>query len=197
MTIIQTNKELQPRKEFDFYPTPRELCSSIYRECAILLWNPYLKVLDAGAGDGVWGQEFRKFSPLSIITGVELRDLNKPDGYDNWHRSTDFMSFDEGEYDVVLGNPPYKYAEEFVWKGLELINISGYVIYLLPLSFLESKKRYNSLFMGHAPFTVLVSTRRVSFTGNKKSDNTAYAVYIWSKQKRKDSILSWLDWSYD
>jgi hypothetical protein len=100
-------------------------------------------------------------------------------------------------FDGVIGNPPYKFAEEFVRKSMDLLVDHGFIIFLLPLSFLESVKRGQGLFQDFPPYDVMVSMRRISFTKNRKADNTAYAIYTWIKNTSPDTTLSWLDWNYD
>lgn len=197
MGIIYSTKPLPERRDYDFYPTPPELCKAVYEANKINVNGKDLQVLDAGAGDGVWGNVLRTVNQSAIVTGVELRELPKPEGYDIWYTGTDFLKFEDKKYDLVIGNPPYKFAEEFIRKAMEVVEDYGVVIFLLRLSFLESKKRYEGLFTEFRPIDVSVSVRRVSFSGNKKSDNTAYAVYKWLKGYNKSTGLNWLDWSYD
>jgi hypothetical protein len=39
--------------------------------------------------------------------------------------------------------------------------------------------------------------RRPSFTGNNKTDSTAYSVFLWRKNENPDHTKAWhLDWDY-
>ena len=197
MGIIYSNKPLPERRENDLYPTPSELCEATIQKHKHFFHNDGIRVLDSGAGEGAWGKEVRKIIPTAIITGVELRNIQKPDGYDNWYNSIDYKYFDKGKYDIILGNPPYRYSEEFIRKSMELLDDYGVLFYLLRLSFLESQKRYDGLFKEFRPLEVSVSVRRVSFSGDKKSDNNAYAIFTWLKNNKLENTgLSWLNWSY-
>lgn len=200
-TIYVDNKDALPkRREYDFYPTPIEVCRASLQ---ILLkdWMPDF-ILDPGAGDGVWGKAFREFNLSSYLVGVELRDVQKPLEYDSWYNK-DFSKFSHHlKFDLVMGNPPYKYAEEFLDKSLELLEDNGYILFLLRLSFLEGISRYNKYYNGNIrpnirPKEVWVSNRRVSFSNDGKSSADAYGVFIWQKGFIGDTILRWLDWSYD
>ena len=47
-----------------------------------------------------------------------------------------------GKYDIIIGNPPYSLAKEFILKSLDSLNDNGILIFLLRTAFLESKSRY-------------------------------------------------------
>lgn len=200
MTIIQTNKPLQPRKNNDYYPTPIELA----RASLSLLpedFTPHITI-DPGAGDGIFGKAVTEKYDFTWMIGVEFRDVEKPRGYTEWYKNSDYLQYNSRlenlRVDLIIGNPPYKLDEEFINKSFQYLNDGGYLLFLLRLSFLESKGRYYKYYSnGFNPKEVAVSTRRVSFRGDKKSDNTAYALYLWQKGWKGDTKLSWLDWNYE
>ena len=195
MTIIQTDKPLRKRSAYDFYPTPRAFCDEAlelldwnWRDSSD--WKP--NILDPGCGTGVWGQAALDRWPHAMVDGVEIRDVESPAGYRYLYRG-DFRLMDTGlDYDLIIGNPPFVYAESFVRVGLDNLKTDGgYMLYLLPLSFLASKGRARGLFRHHPPMEVHVA-HRVSFTGNGKSDNTEYAVYIWKQGWTGTPSLKWM-----
>ena len=59
----------------------------------------------------------------------------------------------------ILTNPPYKYAEDFVYKALDILQDGEYCIMFLKIQFLEGKSRYN-LFMNYTPKFVYVQSTR-------------------------------------
>lgn len=204
MAIIYSSKPLQERREHDYYPTPIELARASLK----LLDYTRPLILDPGAGTGIWGVAAKEIWPESTIFGVEIQDIEKPEEYEHWLNNTDFMEFSRSSwpfgFNFVMGNPPFKFSHQFLEQSLDLVFPKteylegGEVLFLLPLSFLESQKRYTQYFSkGLNPKEVYVSTRRVSFRGDKKSDNTAYAVYRWQRDWHGDTTLKWLDWSYD
>ena len=184
---IDNKKDLPKRKENDFYPTPYELCEAVLVKKLILIprRNWIAEVLDPGAGGGVWGKAVRIVKSPANITGVELRNVEKPVYYDTWYKNTDFLSWEtDSKYTLIIGNPPYKHSEEFIDKSLDLLEDKGWLVFLLKLSLLESKKRYSKYYSpskGLNPKQVLVSTRRVSFTGDRKSNADAYGIFVWEK----------------
>ena len=202
MTIIQSTKVLRERTEHDVYPTPYDLCDVVVSTIIPMDLNPAY-VLDPGAGDGVWGKAVRSYYKNAEITGVEIRKVAQPKSYDVWYNS-DYLNHPDilfDGYDLIIGNPPFNIAEKFVHHSLENLHPGGYVIFLLRLAFLESKKRYETLYASWnngwtTPKEVYVSTRRVSFTGNQKSDDTPYGIFVWQNGWKGTTSLKWLDWKY-
>lgn len=199
--IIQTNKPLAKRHDHDFYATPREFCDRALAMLDPLLgmeWlavfkdpKPSLRILDPGCGAGVWGQAAKARWTGAIVDGVEIRDVPTPDGY-RWIYRGNFLLMDHGlEYDLVIGNPPYFYAEPFVRVGLANTRQDGLLLYLLPLRFLEGKRRAKGLFRDFPPREVWVAGR-VPFLGTKKTDATAYAMFLWQKGWTGTPSLKWM-----
>lgn len=82
--------------------------------------------------------------------------------------------------DIIISNPPFSLAEEFITKALQDIKEGGYVIMLLRLNFLESSKR-KQFFENNMPQRIYVYHKRMSFTDNGKTDSVAYMHAIWNK----------------
>ena len=207
-TIYINNKtDLPERKAYDFYPTPEEFvrCALTKLKFRVNSFYPFYpeSLLDPGAGTGVWGKVARDvWKGLVDIFGIEIRDDVEPHPcYDGFIRG-DFLNWpvETSSYDLIVGNPPYSLGEEFIEKSWSLLRDGGYLGFLLKLSFLESKKRYNLYFNGMEhmkPKFVWVSVRRISFTGNKKSNADAYCFVIWEKGWVGKTTLDWLYWEYD
>lgn len=189
MPIITTTKVLRTRDRHDYYPTPTGLVKAAIN----LLPEQDYKAYDPGAGDGVWGKCLKDRFPASKIIGIDIRPLMPPPFYE-WHVG-DFLLSDLGTYNLFLGNPPYKFAEAFVRKSLQ--HVEGQVLFLLRLAFLEGQKRCEGLWKDYPPKEVHVLGRRPSFTGNGKTDATAYALFLWDTTYRGDTLLKWLNWHED
>ncbi len=135
MPIIQTDKTLRPREKNDFYPTPIEFCRAAVRK---LPQRAAPRVLDPGAGKGPWGLALREQFPLALIHGVEIDFSQTPEFlipgvavYDRYEYA-DFLNRRRNDaYDFVVGNPPYKYAIEFIEKSKEQIDTQGCILFLL------------------------------------------------------------------
>lgn len=190
--IIQTTKEMRPRDEHDFYPTPIGLC----RAALGMLPRSFRPktIIDPGAGNGVWGVAARGYWPWTTIEGIELRPSVKPFVYDSWLDSTNYLDWEIGyQRDLIMGNPPYRHAEEFIRKALSELRPAGYLVFLLRLAFLEGQERGAGLWREFPPLKVGVCSRRPSFTDNGKTDATAYAVYIWQKDTHQvPTTMEWI-----
>lgn len=206
MTIIQTTKALADRYTNDLYPTPVEFCRAALD--TLHLQKDFRNILDPGAGLGAWGKAVNELTKIderfsnSKLIGVELDEDTYPDDnyYDEWV-TKDFLEIEtHRKFDLIIGNPPYRQAEEFVRKSFELLAKGGIVLFLLRLSFLEGQARGKNLWKQYPPWIVHVISKRISFTGNRKSDETAYALYRWEEPYlhfSHPSALTWLDWDYE
>jgi hypothetical protein len=192
MTIITTTKQMRPRDANDFYPTPLKTCL----RAIALLPNDFVPttILDPGAGTGVWGEAAGEFYPHAAITGVEIRlDARVPAAYNYWYHD-DFRLWTppDEDFDLIIGNPPYKYAEAFIRFGMDVLRPDGTMCFLLRLAFLEGQNRGKELWRRLPPYMVAVCSERPSFTGDGHTDATAYAMFYWRKGWTGETRLTWL-----
>ncbi len=90
---------------------------------------------------------------ISGFFGVRVRGLDK----DLVKQKEDFLSIDNLEWNGdIITNPPYKYAQEFIEKALQIIPEGNKVAMFLKVQFLEGKGR-KKLFLSQPPKTVYVS----------------------------------------
>lgn len=80
------------------------------------------------------------------------------------------------EFDLIILNPPFSLAQEFVEKSFEL-SPNGTVAVLLRLNWLGSKKRI--AFHKKNPSNVYVLPKRPSFTNDGRTDGTEYAWFVF------------------
>lgn len=189
-----TQKPLKPRREADFYPTPCWVVEIALGE----LHTAPRSILDTGAGEGVWGDVARERWDDANITGIDCRRLPYPHTYDLWI-TDDYLAdgsthpgtngFDG--YELIMGNPPYLLAEGFIRRSISLLATGGNLVYLLRLSFLESRKRGDGLWQEYPPKRVVVLKSRPSFTGDNKTDSDAYAIFYWQKGWHGETTLAW------
>ena len=96
----------------------------------------------------------------------------------------------------ILTNPPYKYAQEFVEKAIQLVNNGNYVIMYLKIQFLEGKSR-RKLFDKYPPKYVYVNSARQTCYINgdmskKMSSASCYCWFIWEKGNYSEPIIRWI-----
>jgi hypothetical protein len=97
----------------------------------------------------------------------------------------------------VMTNPPYKYAEEFVWKFFDIYEkVDAKLILYLKLTFLEGKKRFK-LFQRYPIKKVYLHSSRqgCSPQGDFDFNNggaVAYGWYEWDTGFTGPTTLEWL-----
>jgi hypothetical protein len=214
---VRADTNLPARKRHEHYPTERSLIKAALTRYAIepaggfilgqgvnarYIPRPGGYVLDPGAGDGRWGQAAKALYPDAEVQGVELRNVEKPDGIDAWIRQKNFITFYTAvRYGLICGNPPYgpkvpeerkggkrvsvPLAEHFIRRGFDLLAPGGRMLYLLPLQLMAGKDRYNNLWRTHPPTLVAVVSPRPSFGlnrhGRRGTNGTDYALFVWDK----------------
>jgi len=213
MVIINGRKK---RPENDFYPTPFPLAVKIiesmdipasYSEDEATRDGQYLRFLDPGCGDGVFGRAIRFCFPRAYIMGIDIVHRMPENGGDydkfivaNFTSPTQLSHVAPHNFDYIVGNPPYSLAEEFILQSVNCLNKErpdAKVCFLLKLAFLESKKRAAGLFKTMPPSQVKVLAGRPSFTGNGKTNDYAFALFSWGhiNPTPKTTFVSWLEWS--
>ena len=86
---------------------------------------------------------------------------------------------------LIISNPPFNKALDFIKKALDDVREGGYVIMLLRLNFLETKAR-KEFFDQCMPKYIFVHHKRMSFVKGGGTDSVAYAHYVWKKGYDKD-----------
>lgn len=109
----------------------------------------------------------------------------------------DFLMYDFENVNCIITNPPYSHAEEFVRRGLKVVNDGGYVIMLLRIQFLESKSRYKMFVEeGLNPKYVYIHSSRIDcyMNGDKSRKNSmmAFAWYVWEKGRKGETIVRFI-----
>ncbi|MCU7837622.1 MAG: hypothetical protein KZQ83_20580 [gamma proteobacterium symbiont of Taylorina sp.] len=143
------------RIEQDFYKTPAWCTKSLL---PLISWDAVDSFYEPCAGDGA------------------IYDLIPMDNKD-WseiQQGRDYLENNHKPVDLIITNPPYRLAQEFIIKAL---THGKTVIMLLRLNFLESQARYE-FWQANPPSHIITLSKRPSFTG-KGSDSTGYAWFVW------------------
>ncbi len=199
LTDGRRSKNGNRRDKRDYYPTPEPLVRAILSGYASATWHvaaPKM-ILDPGAGTGAFGDVARQIWPHSKIVGIDNFWSRQSSHYDLWRLRSYLdpgLSIMNGKFDLIIGNPPFKYAQRFVEIAHEHAKYAGTIIFLLRLAFLESAERVD-FFKKYPPIKVSVLVSRPSFNGSGQTDATAYAVFQWNKEfYRNPTFLTWLNW---
>ena len=200
---IKESTTLPERRAFDLYETPGRrawdgvtvVAEDLIRSGDVFDPDAGVRILDPGAGAGIWGSCCRNLWPRAWIAGVELREVRPADAYDQWviGEFNEFSIADPapGAWDLVIGNPPYALAERFVRTSLEYLRPGGRLLFLLRLAFLEGQRRGDGLWQEHRLKRIEVCKARTSFSGDGKSNATAYGLYLWEKNFKGETTLGW------
>jgi hypothetical protein len=139
-----------------------------------------LHLVEPAAGRGHIATPAREY--FELVEGFDVHDYGAGFAQRDW---MDDGAWGEGECcDVVLTNPPFQLAEEFVIRGLQRARLG--VALLLRLAVLEGVDRYSILAGEKAQLTqhVVFSERLPMTLGSwdpDASSATAYAWFFWSK----------------
>ena len=174
-----TNRGAERQKD-DFYATPSWCVRALLRTVDL----PGGAWFEPAVGDGAIVRavnEFRRDVKWAIADIADRlpNPENVPFGYEPGFcifgspYTADGFGWDHSE-DVVITNPPYSQALEFVQGALKDGRV---VVMLLRLNWLASKAR--NRFLLDNPPSVYVLPRRPSFTYNGKTDATDYAWFVW------------------
>jgi hypothetical protein len=90
----------------------------------------------------------------------------------------------KAQFDVILSNPPFRIAQEFIEKAISLK--PRFVIMLLRLNYVGSQKRHE-FFRKNMAHRLYVIPDRPAFTKNAKgkwsTDSIEYAWFVWDLMK--------------
>jgi hypothetical protein len=116
------------------------------------------------------------------------------------HSVQDFLNLKPAqahEIDAVVTNPPYRLAQQFVQHALTLC---PRVFMLLRLTFLESERRKDvlegaGLIRVHVFRNRLPMMHRDGWTGNRVSNPTAFAWFVWERGYTGKPEIDRISWN--
>lgn len=181
-TLGASSHSKHDREENDYYATDPSTIEKLFKRESFsnLIWEP-------ACGAGHLSKAMEREGKL--VYSSDLIDRNYGDeigDFLNWK-----TSYPIGD---IITNPPYKYAQEFVEKAIELTN--NKVAMFLKLTFLEGQKR-KKLFEKYPPKTVYVFSQRQKCAINGDFANTGssaacYAWFVWEKGYTGETIIKWI-----
>lgn len=174
---------LGQRKKADFYETPYSLTRQLLKH-----ENLVGSILEPACGDGAIVKILKEWFPTeSYGYFVDWYDL-----------PTDFLK-DTHIWDTIITNPPFSLAKEFILKAKTLA--ARKIIFLLPLSYLHGKARYDLIWCDKEfPLArVWVFTRypmlgdKLREDGKYRTGMMVYAWFVWDKKHKGHPEIRWID----
>lgn len=146
VTIGASNHSDKERQADDYYATDPAAIDKL-----LTVETPNKHIWECACGGGHLARRLKECGYLVVASDIVNR------GYPLDFKQ-DFLQADRDTYPLIgdfdiLTNPPYKYAQEFVSKALEVLNDGCKCYMFLKLTFLEGQKRYNDLFRDSPPPT--------------------------------------------
>lgn len=169
------------RKKNDFYETPAWAVDAIIPH---LPFDRASLIVDAGAGTGAIASRVVHHFPHLEVIGVEKQHELVQEGRARGMYGVEFVEADYEKWqseraspDIVIMNPPYSRAIEFIRRALSTVRRDGVVAALLRVGFTGGALRAE--FHAKHPSKLRVLDRRPSFTGGG-TDASEYGWFVWS-----------------
>lgn len=181
------NRGTETRKH-DFYATPEISIRTLFNEFSLDLSNIHV-ALEPSAGNGAISKVLKELYPTINLDQIEIREEEKNvlEQYGNVFIE-DFLSYNSNKkYDLIITNPPFTYAKEFIEKSFELSHENTIIIMLLRLNYLGSQKRHD-FWKKHLPDQQHTLSSRPSFTGSG-TDATEYAWFVWGTKEKLINVI--------
>lgn len=187
-TLGATNHTNEERQGEDYYATDPKAA-----ELLLQLEKFSENIWECACGEGHLSKVFEKAGYKVKSTDLIDRGFGET-GYD-------FLKEENTNWDGdIITNPPYKFAQEFIQKSLDIIPDGKKVAMFLKVQFLEGKGRKH-MFIANPPKTVYVSSSRLLCAKNAEFDKmianggsaVAYAWYVWEKGFKGTTELKWFN----
>ena len=180
----------QKDNEHSYYCTPykcvTQFINSFEKQIHVLDRN--IDILDNCSGGVIKDDKIIQEMPFPFVlkkygfNNIDTIDIREDSLAD---KKVDFLKNELlKKYDLIISNPPFVDAEDFIVKSIEEnLKDDGYLVYLLRMNFLASGKRkpFWNKYMAKYMF---VFQNRPSFTGGG-TDGADYAMFVWHKDGTK------------
>lgn len=146
------------------------------------------RIIEPSAGVGSFVLAARKVWPKAHIIAVDVRGECRAMCLK--HGANEFVNESWEDYadyiggrgvDLILGNPPYLYAEQHIRLAHRETLDGAWISFLLRQSFYCGQKRALSFWPKHPLFALGPIADRPSFTPDGKTDGAEYAQFLWNK----------------
>jgi hypothetical protein len=164
----------EPSDSLDFFPThpwaTRALCEHVLPLKGRTVWEPA-----AGKGDMV--RPLREYA--DIVVASDVHDYGEGDETFFQHDFLmPYVPFVVGRAHWIITNPPFRLAEQFITRGLEIAR-EGVAVLVRSVS-VESVGRYENLFSVRPPSIIAQFVERVPMVkGRLDKDASTATSYAW------------------
>jgi hypothetical protein len=176
---FSTNNSSGKRKKSDFYETPYSITRHLLN---VEDFDYNLTICEPACGDGAIVKVLQEKTNNIVFYDIEKNFLTEME-----------------KYDYIITNPPFSISYEFIQKAK--IVAKKKFAFLLPLSYLHGKKRYDDIYSNKDyPLKKVYVFTRYPMLGEKLREdgkyNTGMMVYAWFIFERGydgPSIIDWID----
>ena len=162
-----------PKDDLDYFPTPPWATRALAEYVLDKVWIRGQYCLEPACGAGHMAKPLKEY--FSHVRSTDIKDYGYGDGVLN------FLTEPCAGADWVITNPPFKHAESFIHRGLD-VAWSGVAV-LVRTSFLESIGRHARLFSLRPPTTIAIFSERVPMVKERlnkdASSATSYSWLVW------------------
>ena len=186
-TLGATNHFDSERQNEDYYATDPKAVKFLLE----LEKFKDMMVWECACGEGHLSKQMKEMG--FEVFSTDLIDRNYGNGI------YDFLGPDNNEVLEIniITNPPFRYANDFIRKGMSIL-AKGYKMALfLPIRYLEGKER-KRIFKQYPPKKVLVTSSRINCSKNGEFETMGgtaigYAWFIWEKDFKGKPTLEWFN----
>lgn len=183
-----TAQRVEPKDSPDDFPTPpwatRALIEHIIEDKAAL---SSMSCLEPACGAGHMAKVLKSY----------FKEVKCADAFHYGYAPVrDFLTYpyETNAVDWVITNPPFRLAEEFVLRAMEVARVG--VAILARTVFLESVGRYQSIYLNKPPTKFAQFVERVPMIRGrldiKATTATGYAWFVWEKKATNECRLMWV-----
>lgn len=193
-TKLAGSDPIRGRADNDYYATNPEAVRLLLEKHSL----PNGKILEPCVGGG------------NIVNALEMyhkgnNEYTLLDIVDRGYPNTvvqDFLKYEpEEKFDLIITNPPFSQAQEFIEHSLPMLADNGQLAMFLKIQFLEGVRR-RELFERYPVKYIYVFTKRMGtwyngheydpVTGKRLATTICHAWFIWEKGSTTEPIVRWL-----
>ena len=205
---VKSPNSTNEREQDDFYATDPEALQKLLDHCSAWLYNTLdmikpsvgkiqdkihlvMPIWECACGNGNLAEVL--VNNGFIVWATDLKDR----GYGQ-NRNIDFLNTIKTNNPVILTNPPYSLATEFIENALEILPEGGLYIALMNITYLAGQKRYQRVYSKGNLREIYVFSKRIECwkNGEKPKDKCGsianYAWYVFQKGYNGQPTIYWL-----